>query len=81
MPRAGRSGVAGRREGAWVIRLAAAPVDGAANAELVAVLAAALDIPRRDIALISGDRSRYKRLRVTGLTREAVDARLAAASR
>lgn len=80
-PRAGRSGVAGRREGTWLIRLAAAPVDGAANAELIAVLADALDVPRRAITILSGDRSRHKRVRVTGLPLETIDARLAAAGR
>jgi uncharacterized protein len=70
IPRAGRSGLAGMREGAVLVRLAAAPVDGAANDELVAVLARALDLPRRAITIVSGERSRSKRVRVQGLTRE-----------
>jgi uncharacterized protein (TIGR00251 family) len=64
VPRAGKSGVAGMREGALLVRLAAAPVDGAANAELIAVLADALDLPKRSIQIVSGDRSRSKRVRV-----------------
>ena len=67
MPRAGRSGIAGLRDGALLVRLAAAPVDGAANAELIAVLAKALDLPRNRIEIVSGERSRSKRVRVTGL--------------
>ena len=67
VPRAGRSGVAGMRDGALLVRLAAAPVDGAANAELIEILARSLDLPRRRIEIVSGDRSRSKRVRVIGL--------------
>lgn len=77
IPRAGRSGVAGTRDGALLVRLAAAPVDGAANAELIDVLARALDRPRQDIQIISGERSRSKRVRVLGFTPEQVLAALA----
>jgi uncharacterized protein (TIGR00251 family) len=76
VPRAGKSGVAGMREGALLVRLAAAPVDGAANAELIAVLAAALHLPKRSIAIVSGDRSRSKRVRVEGMAAAAVLATL-----
>jgi uncharacterized protein (TIGR00251 family) len=67
IPRAGRSGVAGLRDGALLVRLAAAPVDGAANTELIAVLAHALHLPKRDITIVSGERSRSKRVRIAGM--------------
>jgi uncharacterized protein (TIGR00251 family) len=70
IPRAGRSEVAGLRDGALLIRLAAAPVDGAANDELISLLAKALKIPKRDITVVSGERSRSKRIRIAGLDRE-----------
>lgn len=76
VPRAGRSGVAGVREGALLVRLAAAPVDGAANAELIAVLAGALHLPKRSIQIASGERSRAKRVRVEGMDAPAVFAAL-----
>jgi uncharacterized protein (TIGR00251 family) len=76
IPRAGRSGFAGLRDGALLVRLAAAPVDGAANAELIALLAKTLDIPKRDITIVSGERSRSKRVRIAGLDREQILARL-----
>jgi uncharacterized protein YggU (UPF0235/DUF167 family) len=60
------------RDGALLVRLAAAPVDGAANAELIEILARSLDLPKRRIVIVSGDRSRSKRVRVVGL-----DARVA----
>jgi uncharacterized protein (TIGR00251 family) len=68
IPRAGRSGLAGSRGGALLVRLTAPPVDGAANTELIAVLADAFDIPKRQIAIVSGERSRTKRVRVDGVT-------------
>jgi uncharacterized protein (TIGR00251 family) len=68
IPRAGRSGIAGTRAGALLVRLAAAPVDGAANAELIDVLARALKIPRRRLSVISGERARDKRVLLEGLS-------------
>lgn len=79
VPRAGRSGIAGIRDGAVLVRLAAAPVDGAANAELVAVLAAALAVPRRHVVIVSGERARQKRVRVVGLTATRAEAVVSAA--
>ena len=76
IPRAGRSGIAGLRDGALLVRLAAAPVDGAANDELIALLAKALRVPRRDITIVSGERSRTKRLRIAGIDRDQALARL-----
>ena len=78
VPRAGRSGIAGLRDGALLVKLAAAPVDGAANDELIALLAKILRIPKRDISLVSGERSRTKRIRIAGMDREQAIARLAA---
>jgi uncharacterized protein (TIGR00251 family) len=79
IPRAGRSGLAGTRDDALLVRLGAAPVDGAANAELVAVLADEFDVPRRNVAIIAGDRSRQKRVRLVGVTAEQAAAIVAAA--
>jgi uncharacterized protein (TIGR00251 family) len=76
IPRAGRSGFAGLRDGALLVRLAAAPVDGAANDELIALLAKTLRIPKRDITIVSGERSRSKRIRIAGLDREQALAKL-----
>ena len=70
IPRAGRSGFAGLRDGALLVRLAAAPVDGAANEELIALIAKTLHIPKRDITIVSGERSRSKRIRIAGVDRE-----------
>ena len=76
MPRAGRSEVAGLRDGALLVRLAAAPVDGAANAELIDLIARALHIPKRDVTIVRGERSRNKRVRIAGMNADDVVGRL-----
>ena len=70
IPRAGKSGIAGMRGDALLVRLHAAPVDGAANAELIEVLAEALGVPKRAVSIASGERSRQKRVRIEGVTNE-----------
>ena len=76
VPRAGRTGVAGSREDALLVRLAAAPVDGAANDTLIAFLSELFERPKRDITLISGHTSRDKRIAIAGVTEGDVTARL-----
>jgi len=76
IPRASRSGIAGTRDGALLVRLNAAPVDGAANAELIEVIAGALGVPKRAVTIESGETSRRKTLLVTGLSAEAIHSKL-----
>jgi uncharacterized protein (TIGR00251 family) len=76
VPRGGRTGVAGIRGEALLVRIAAAPVDGAANDTLIAFLADTFDCPRRDVTLVSGHRSRSKRVTIRGVTQAQVAARL-----
>lgn len=76
IPRASRSTIAGTRDGALLVRLAAPPVDGAANDELLRVLARALDIPRRDLVIVHGETSRTKRVRVAGMSASVLTQRL-----
>ena len=76
IPRAGRTQLAGTRDNALLIRLAAAPVEGAANHELIAFLATLLGIPKRRLSVIAGAKSRSKRVQVRGVTTEFVRARL-----
>jgi uncharacterized protein (TIGR00251 family) len=80
-PRSHASRIEDVRAGALVVRLAAPPVDGAANAELVATLAAALGVPRRDVAIVRGEGARDKCVEVRGLSASAVEQRLGAARR
>ena len=75
-PRAGRTAVGGMRGDALLIRLAAAPVDGAANDALVAYLSTLLDVPKRDLRIVSGERGRDKRIAVAGLTQDQLQQKL-----
>lgn len=65
-PGARRTELAGEHGDALKIRLAAPPVDGKANAALIAWLAERLDVPRRDIVIRSGETARRKILQVSG---------------
>lgn len=75
-PRAGRSAVVGYRDGMLLVKLAAPPVDGAANEALVALLAAALDVPKRAIEIVSGAKSRTKRVAIADLPAARLEQRL-----
>jgi uncharacterized protein len=81
IPRAGASRVAGTRQGAVLVRLAAAPVDGAANAALVSFLADALHVTPGRIAIAAGHRSRDKRVIVAGGDAAAIRRTLRASGR
>jgi hypothetical protein len=72
IPRASRSQIVGVRDGAILVRLAAPPVGGAANEELIATLSRLLDLPKRSITIVSGDRSRRKRVHIDGLSPDDV---------
>lgn len=67
-PRASQSGIAGELDGALKVRLAAPPVDGKANQELVRLLARLFDLSRHQIAIISGETSKNKLVRVSGIS-------------
>ena len=76
IPRARKTECSGERDGAFVIRLAAPPLDGAANDTLIEFLADTLSVPRRAIRIVSGERSRRKRVDIEGVTAADVKARL-----
>ena len=68
------------RDGALLLRLHAPPVDGAANAETVDLLAKLLGVPRNALTIVTGDRNRSKRVRVHGVSAKHVSATLEALS-
>ena len=80
IPRSPRTRVDGLRGDAILIRLNAPPVDGAANEALIAFISEALDVPRRSIAIVSGETSRDKRVRVDGIDADNAIGRLLAGS-
>jgi uncharacterized protein (TIGR00251 family) len=71
-PRASRSEVVGMHGDAFKIRLAAPPVDGAANEALVELLARKLGKPKAAVRIVSGERSRRKVVVVEGGSVEGV---------
>ncbi len=75
-PGASRAGVAGFHGDALCVRIRARAVEGAANRELTAILAAALDVAPQAVELASGAHGREKRVRIRGLDVAAVRARL-----
>ena len=74
IPRARQTKIDGERDGALLVRVAAPPVEGAANSALVEFFASALDLPRRSIRIVSGEHSRRKRVAIDGMTTEQVHA-------
>jgi uncharacterized protein (TIGR00251 family) len=76
VPRSGRSNVAGTRAGALLVRLTAPPVEGAANAELVGVIADTLGVPKRSVTIVAGEHARRKRVKVAGVTEAETRTRL-----
>ena len=65
-PRASRTRTAGEHGGRLKIQLCAPPVDGEANAALIAFLAEALGVRKADVVVVRGESGRRKTVRVTG---------------
>jgi uncharacterized protein (TIGR00251 family) len=76
IPRARRTEISGRRGEAILVRLAAPPVDGAANAALIAFLSERLGVPQRQITIARGASSRDKTIAVDGLAPGEIARRL-----
>jgi uncharacterized protein (TIGR00251 family) len=76
-PRASRDAVVGPERGALVVRVAAPPAEGAANASVVRLVARALGVPPSSVEVVRGAAGREKLLHVAGLRAEEVRARLA----
>lgn len=67
-PRASRTEIAGISEDTLRLRVAAPPVDGAANSEVIGWLGKQLRVAKRDITILSGERGRRKVVLVEGVT-------------
>ena len=76
-PRAKTSRIVGERGDAVEIALAAPPVDGAANEELIRVLSVALGVPKRAVVIVRGDTSQRKLVEITGVSVDEARSRLA----
>jgi uncharacterized protein (TIGR00251 family) len=81
IPRAGKTAIAGTRDNALLVRLAAPPVEGAANESLIELLARTFQLPKRQIAIIAGDKSRTKKVKIRGATADRIRTQLRAIER
>jgi len=68
-PRGGRDALTAGTDEYFAARIAAAPVDGAANAALIALVAKTFGVAKRDVTVTGGETARLKRLAITGDTR------------
>ena len=75
-PRAKKSAILGVANAELDMALAAPPVDGAANDELVRSLSGALGVPKRSVVIVRGESSRHKLVEVSGLTLDELMGRL-----
>lgn len=75
-PKASHTECVGIHGDALKIRVAAPPIDGAANEELIRFIAGQCAIPRTNVLLQLGAEGRHKRLCLKGVTAEYVMARL-----
>jgi uncharacterized protein YggU (UPF0235/DUF167 family) len=72
VPRGGRDSIDGVRDGQLLVRVAAAPADGAANESVLRLVADAAGVRRRAVRLIAGATGRRKLVLVEGADRDAV---------
>lgn len=77
-PNALRNEVAGSSNGVWQLRVAAPPVKGKANKELISFLGKVLGAGKNSVSIAQGHTSRNKVISVDGLAEEEITKRLAA---
>ena len=75
-PRASKTSLVGEHDGRLKIRLAAPPVDGAANEALIRFLSDKLGVPRSSVSIMSGETGRRKTVRITALPWDSVLSKL-----
>ena len=75
VPGASKSALGEIRDGRLKVRIAAAPEDGKANEELRSFLAKTLEFPKKDIVVVSGEKSRLKTIRLPVSAREKLESK------
>ena len=74
LPRSSKPGIVGIREGALLVRVQSPPVEGAANEELIQVIAETFGAAKRDVEIVAGERSKLKRVAIVTVDRSHVNA-------
>ena len=78
VPRASRDVVVGMRAGALLVRVTAAPVDGAANEALIRVLGRRLGVAKGALRIVTGRTSKLKVVEIEGVEEAELQRRLSA---
>jgi uncharacterized protein (TIGR00251 family) len=71
-PRASRDAIEGEYQGALKVRLTAPPVEDRANESLRQLLAKRLNVPLSAVRILTGEKSRTKRVSIAGVTRAQI---------
>lgn len=74
VPRASKSEIVGIHDDALKMRIASPPVDGAANAELIRLLAKQFGVPKSNVEIIAGITSKTKRVSIAGASADVLKA-------
>lgn len=72
IPRSSKSEIVGEYDGALKVKLNSPPVDGAANAELVKLLAKEFDVSKSQVEILSGNTSNLKQIKILGAKKNAL---------
>ena len=72
IPRSSRSEIVGEYDGALKVKLNSPPVDGAANAELIKLLAKEFDVSKSQVEILSGNTSKSKQVKISGANKNAL---------
>jgi hypothetical protein len=72
LPRSSRTEILGKENDVYRVKMTAPPVEGKANKALIALLAEKLGVPKRDIEITAGKKSRVKTVRVYGMSEVAI---------
>lgn len=72
IPRSSRSEIVGEYNGALKVKLSSPPVDGAANIELVKLLARVFDVSKSQIEILSGQTSKTKQVKIFGVNKDVL---------
>jgi uncharacterized protein len=77
IPNAKKDEFAGTREGEWLLRLNAPPIEGKANKAAIEFVSRFFGVPRSAVTLVRGERSRHKIFEIVGLESSDLERKLA----
>lgn len=73
VPRASRNEIVGEHDGAMKVRIASPPVNGAANTELIKLLAKRFGVAKSDVEIVGGETSKSKRIKIGNMTKRCFE--------